>query len=73
MTNPHLIEINYGRVSSPKSPGGKTYHAVFGRREQGRRSGKSFKTAGMALAYGRRVIIRWRRLYDAAKKLEAAG
>ena len=61
MINPHLLMPKYGKLFNPKVPGGKFYMAHVGRSTR-----KIFRTATGALRYANLVIIRWRRLYDAA-------
>ncbi len=61
LNNPHLFNAKYGKVFVPKAPGSKLYVAHVG---HGTR--RWFKTATKAKEYAERVLIRWRRLYDAA-------
>lgn len=60
--NPHKITPARKRINDHRFPGGHFYLMIFGHL----RSGRWFKRASDAEAYGQRVIVRWRRLYDAA-------
>lgn len=73
MINPHLLQPSYGKVFNPKDPNGKYYCAVVGRQVSARASRKTFKTATLAKAHAERLVIRWRRLYDAAIIQEVQG
>ena len=73
MINPHLLQPSYGKVFNPKDPNGKYYCAVVGRQVSARASRKTFKTATLAKGYAERLVIRWRRLYDAAIIQEVQG
>lgn len=73
MINPHVLQPSYGKVFNPKDPYGKYYCAVAGRQASAWASHKTFKTATLAKAYAERLVIRWRRLYDAAIAQEVQG
>ena len=65
MINPHLLTPKYGKVYNHKAPGGKFYMAHVGHVAR-----KVFRTATDALRYANRLVIRWRRLYDAVVRDE---
>ena len=65
MINPHLLKPKYGKLYNPKVPGGKLYMAHVGHATR-----KVFKMATGALRYANRLVIRWRRLYDAGVRDE---
>lgn len=66
MINPHICQPKYGKMFNPKMPGTKFYVGIVGR--HGIR--RYFRTATRAKEYAERVVIRWRRLYDAAMQVQ---
>jgi len=65
--NPHLLAAGYVKAKIVRAPGGKLYLASFGNRwSRWQAKRKYFRTANGALAYSRKLLARWCRLYDAA-------
>jgi hypothetical protein len=61
MINPHLVQPKYAKVIEP-TRARKYYVSKIG---QSRIARKTFRTATEAMNYSERVIVRWRRLFDA--------
>lgn len=63
MINPHLLRAGSKRWNNPRFAGGKFYLAVL--LPAALRARRVFKRASDAETYAERIIVRWRRLYDA--------
>ena len=72
MIDPNSLQIWKHKITD-RARGTKVYKAGFGMPGYAQLSRRKFRTATEAVSYGLRVIIRWKRLYQAAVELQAAA
>ena len=69
LINPHLLRASYLRVSN-KADGSHTYRSAFATHGRTVVSRRVHRTASRAREYADRVLLRWKRLYDAIRNAE---